>query len=152
MASGLFGTISEVRSRSRDDGTFTIPLMKNIGYPPFFAGRSKRPLRPVDSSCPRSWERGVRHVRIHRVPYVKIAIAAALPAGLYYLAVALTVHMSQTSRAQGAAAETLPNAKKVLKEGGPSADPARLIIYMLVAGTRRFARRSSASSQRSWSP
>ena len=53
------------------------------------------------------------------VPYIKIAIAAALPAVLYYLAVGLMVHMEALRLGlKGLPKETLPDPKKVLKEGG----------------------------------
>ena len=60
FASALFGTISgSAAANVYGTGTFTIPLMKKVGYMPHFAGPSparwKPSPPPAGSSCPRSW-------------------------------------------------------------------------------------------------
>ncbi len=137
MASGLFGTISGSSvANVVTTGTFTIPLMKSIGYPPFFAGAVEAAASTGGQLMPPIMGAAAFVMsEFIGVPYVKIAIAAALPAVLYYLAVALMVHMeAKRLGLKGLPRETLPNAKKVLKEGGHLLIPLGVIIYMLVAG------------------
>ena len=137
MASGLFGTISGSSvANVVTTGTFTIPLMKSIGYPPYFAGAVEAAASTGGQLMPPIMGAAAFVMsEFIGVPYIKIAIAAALPAVLYYLAVALMVHMeAKRLGLKGLPKETLPNAKKVLKDGGHLLIPLFVIVYMLVSG------------------
>ena len=137
LASGLFGTISGSSvANVVTTGTFTIPLMKSIGYPPYFAGAVEAAASTGGQLMPPIMGAAAFVMsEFIGVPYVKIAIAAALPAVLYYLAVGLMVHMEALRLGlKGLPRETLPDPKKVLRDGGHLLIPLGVIIYMLVAG------------------
>ena len=137
MASGLFGTISGSSvANVVTTGTFTIPLMKSIGYPAHFAGAVEAAASTGGQLMPPIMGAAAFVMsEFIGVPYVKIAIAAALPAVLYYLAVGLMVHMEALRLGlKGLPKETLPDPKKVLKDGGHLLLPLFVIVYMLVSG------------------
>ncbi len=137
LASGLFGTISGSSvANVVTTGTFTIPLMKSIGYPAHFAGAVEAAASTGGQLMPPIMGAAAFVMsEFIGVPYIKIAIAAALPAVLYYLAVALMVHMeAKRLGLKGLPKDTLPDAKKVLREGGHLLIPIFVIVYMLVSG------------------
>ncbi len=137
LASGLFGTISGSSvANVVTTGTFTIPLMKSIGYPAHFAGAVEAAASTGGQLMPPIMGAAAFVMsEFIGVPYVKIAIAAALPAVLYYLAVGFMVHMEALRLGlKGLPKETLPDPKKVLKDGGHLLIPLGVIIYMLVSG------------------
>ena len=69
------------------------------------------------------------------IAYIHIAIAAALPAILYYLAVGLMVHYeAKRLGLQGIPKERLPDVKKVLAAGWHLLLPLFVIVYLLVRG------------------
>lgn len=69
------------------------------------------------------------------IAYIHIAIAAALPAVLYYLAVGFMVHFeAKRLGLKGIPKERLPNVKKVLAEGWHLLLPLFVIVYLLVQG------------------
>src|SRR5256886_12993261 len=89
LSSGLYGTISG--SSVADcyaTGSFTIPLMKKIGYKPEIAGAIEAcascggPLMP-----PIMGAGAFIMAELTGVPYSKIVVAAALPAVLYYVGI-----------------------------------------------------------------
>ncbi|MBP3751442.1 MAG: TRAP transporter fused permease subunit, partial [Pyramidobacter sp.] len=69
------------------------------------------------------------------VPYITIAIAAVLPALLYYMAVFIMIHMeAKRLGLKGLPREQLPNTKKIFMEGGHLLIPLFVIIYMFIKG------------------
>ncbi|MBI4483299.1 MAG: TRAP transporter fused permease subunit [Acidobacteria bacterium] len=94
VTSALYGTISgSPTSDVATTGTFTIPLMKRLGYSPTYAGAVEAVaatgagiLPPVMGSS------AFLMAELTGIPYVKIAIAAAVPGLLYYFAIFLQVH------------------------------------------------------------
>ncbi len=137
LASGLFGTISGSSvANVVTTGTFTIPLMKSIGYPAHFAGAVEAAASTGGQLMPPIMGAAAFVMsEFIGVPYATIAIAAALPAVLYYLAVGLMVHMEALRLGlKGLPKESLPDPKKVLREGGHLLIPLGVIIYMLVSG------------------
>lgn len=137
LASGLFGTISGSSvANVVTTGTFTIPLMKSIGYPAHFAGAVEAAASTGGQLMPPIMGAAAFVMsEFIGVPYATIAIAAALPAVLYYLAVGLMVHMEALRLGlKGLPRESLPDPKKVIREGGHLLIPLGIIIYMLVSG------------------
>ncbi len=137
LASGLFGTISGSSvANVVTTGTFTIPLMKSIGYPAHFAGAVEAAASTGGQLMPPIMGAAAFVMsEFIGIPYATIAIAAALPAVLYYLAVGLMVHMEALRLGlKGLPKESLPDPKKVLREGGHLLIPLGVIIYMLVSG------------------
>lgn len=137
LASGLFGTISGSSvANTVTTGTFTIPLMKSIGYPAHFAGAVEATASTGGQLMPPIMGAAAFIMsQFLGIAYIKIAIAAALPAVLYYLSVGMMVHMeAKRLGLKGLPKETLPNVGKVLKEGGHLLIPIFVIVYLLVKG------------------
>jgi TRAP transporter 4TM/12TM fusion protein len=120
MASGLFGTISGSSvANVVTTGTFTIPLMKSIGYKAEFAGAVEAAASTGGQLMPPIMGAAAFVMsQFIGIAYIEIAIAAALPAILYYLAVGLMVHFeAKRLGLQGIPKDRLPDIKKVFADG-----------------------------------
>lgn len=137
LASALFGTISGSSvANTVTTGTFTIPLMKSIGYPGFFAGAVEAASSTGGQLMPPIMGAAAFIMaEFIGIPYIKIAIAAILPAIMYYLAVFVMIHMEALRLGlRGLPKEMLPDVKKVVKDGWHLILPLFIIIYMLIVG------------------
>jgi TRAP transporter 4TM/12TM fusion protein len=94
VSSGLFGSISGVASANvYATGTFTIPLMKKLGYRPQFAGAVEAAASTGGLIMPPIMGAGAFVMsEITNIPYATIALAAALGAVLYYVSIYWRVH------------------------------------------------------------
>lgn len=94
ISSSLMGMVSgETSANVATTGSFTIPLMKRVGYSPNFAGAVEcaasaggQILPPVMGAT------AFMLADTLGIPYIKLAIAAILPALLYFTSVFSTVH------------------------------------------------------------
>jgi len=95
VASGLFGMISgSAVANVATTGSFTIPLMKRLKYPPAVAGAVEAVASTGGQLAPPIMGAAAfLMAEITGIDYVTIAIAAAVPAFFYYLGAYLTVHM-----------------------------------------------------------
>ncbi len=94
VSSGLFGSISGVASANvYATGTFTIPLMKRLGYRPQFAGAVEAAASTGGLIMPPIMGAGAFVMaEMTGIPYGTIALAAAIAAVLYYVSIAFRVH------------------------------------------------------------
>lgn len=94
VASGLFGTISGVGvANMYATGTFTIPLMKRLGYRPQFAAAVAASSSTGGQLMPPIMGAAAFVMsEITSIPYWTIALAAALPATFYYASIFMRVH------------------------------------------------------------
>ncbi len=94
VASGLFGTISGVGvANMYATGTFTIPLMKKLGYRPQFAAAVAASSSTGGQLMPPIMGAAAFVMsEISGIPYWTIALAAALPATFYYVSIFMRVH------------------------------------------------------------
>lgn len=93
FASALMGTISGAPvANVVTTGTFTIPLMKRVGYPPAVAGAVEAVASTGGAFMPPIMGAGafIMAEYLGR-PYKEIALAALVPSALYYLALFLAV-------------------------------------------------------------
>ncbi len=134
VASAFFGTISgSAVANVVGTGTFTIPLMKRTGYKPEFAGA----VEAVASSGgqlmpPVMGAAAFIMAEILNISYLKVCIAAAIPAILYYTCLLVGVDLEAAkSGLKGLPKEELPRVRAVLKEGWPLLVPPLLLIYFL---------------------
>ena len=137
LASGLFGTISGSSvANVVTTGTFTIPLMKSIGYKAEFAGAVEAAASTGGQLMPPIMGAAAFVMsQFIGIAYIEIAIAAALPAILYYLAVGLMVHFeAKRLGLQGIPKDRLPDIKKVFADGWHLLLPLFVIVYLLVKG------------------
>ena len=99
ISSSLMGMVSgETSANVATTGSFTIPLMKRVGYSPNFAGAVEcaasaggQILPPVMGAT------AFMLADTLGIPYIKLATAAILPALLYYVAVFCCVHFRAVS-------------------------------------------------------
>ncbi len=137
ISSGFFGTISGSSvANTVTTGTFTIPLMKSIGYEGHFAGAVEAASSTGGQLMPPIMGAAAFIMSdFIGIPYITIAIAAVLPALLYYMAVFIMIHMeAKRLGLKGLPREQLPNTKKIFLDGGHLLIPLFVIIYMLVRG------------------
>lgn len=135
VSSAMFGSISGSPSANvATTGVFTIPLMKQIGYRPAFAGAVEavastggQILPPVMGAIAFVMAEWIR------VPYSQIAIAAFVPASLYFLIVFVSVHLQAHREGVKALPRSeLPKLREVLREGWFYLIPIAALIYFLL--------------------
>lgn len=137
ISSGLFGTISGSSTANVvGTGSFTIPLMKSIGYRPYFAGAVEAAASTGGQFMPPVMGAAAFIMaEFLGISYLKIALSAAIPAVLYYLAVGLMVDKEAAKTGmKGIPRDQAPSLKKVIKENGLMVLPIFMIIYALVSG------------------
>lgn len=137
FASALEGTISGSSvANVVGSGSFTIPLMKSIGYKPYFAGAVEAAASTGGQIMPPVMGAGAFIMaEIIGRPYVEIAIAAALPAVLYFTGVLMGVHLeAKRTGLRGLPPEALPSAAKVMRERGIMLTPIVVVVFMLMNG------------------
>ncbi len=137
LASGFFGTISGSSvANTVSTGTFTIPLMKSVGYRGAFAGAVEAASSTGGQIMPPIMGAAAFIMaQFLGVGYAEIAKAALIPALLYYLAVGFMVHMeAKRLSLKGIPKERLPRAWFVLRQGGYLLIPIFVLIYLLIQG------------------
>lgn len=95
VASGLFGMVSgSAVGNVATTGSFTIPLMKRLGYPAALAGAVEAVASTGGQLAPPIMGAAAFIMaEIINVDYLTIALAALLPALLFYFGVFATVHV-----------------------------------------------------------
>jgi TRAP transporter 4TM/12TM fusion protein len=135
LSSGLYGTISG--SSVADcyaTGSFTIPLMKKIGYKPEIAGAIEAcascggPLMP-----PIMGAGAFIMAELTGVPYSTIVVAAVLPAILYYVGIMATVHWEAIKQSIGTMTADVPPLATLCRRT-LLVTPFVIVVYALEAG------------------
>ena len=135
VSSALMGSINgSAVANVVTTGTFTIPLMKKVGYQPAFAGAVEavastggQLLPPVMGAA------AFVMADLTGIPYSKIIIAAAVPGLLYYLSLGVAVYLEADKNKLGCEDESrLPKIKEVLKNGWFHAIPILVLIVALM--------------------
>ncbi len=137
FASALEGTINGSSvANVVGSGSFTIPLMKSIGYKPYFAGAVEASASTGGQIMPPVMGAGAFIMsEILGRPYIEIAIAAAIPAVLYFTGVLWGVHLeAKRTGLEGLPKQMLPSPMKVMKERGLMLLPIVAVVYMLMNG------------------
>lgn len=135
VSSALMGSINgSAVANVVTTGTFTIPLMKKVGYTPEFAGAVEavastggQLLPPVMGAA------AFVMADLTGIPYSTIIIAAIVPGLLYYLSLGIAVYLEACKRDLGCEDESrLPAVKAVLKAGWYHAIPIIVLIVALL--------------------
>jgi TRAP transporter 4TM/12TM fusion protein len=94
VASALMGSLSgSAVANVVTTGTFTIPLMKRAGFQPFFAGAIEAAASTGGQLMPPVMGAGAFILATWtNIPYVQVAVAAIIPALLYYAALIAAIH------------------------------------------------------------
>jgi TRAP transporter 4TM/12TM fusion protein len=137
VASGLMGTISGSSvANVCTTGMFTIPLMKSVGYKPYFAGAVEAVASTGGQIMPPVMGAGAFIMaQFLGVGYLEVALAAVVPALLYYFAVLVQVHFEAKHLGlKGLSRGQLPRIWPLLRDKGFLLIPLVAIIYLLIAG------------------
>jgi TRAP transporter 4TM/12TM fusion protein len=137
VTSGLFGTVSgSAVANVMTTGTFTIPLMRRIGYRPSFAGSVEAVASTGGQIMPPIMGAAAFVMaEFLGVSYLHVATAALIPAVLYFLAVFMSVHFeAKRTGMRGLPRAELPRLGAVLWERGHLFLPLLIIIGVLLAG------------------
>ncbi len=137
VSSGMFGMISGVAvANVVTTGSFTIPLMKKVGYSPSFAASVEAVASTGGQIMPPIMGASAFIMAgVLGIPYIMVAKAAIIPALLYYFALFIAVDMRALLKGlKGLKKEELPSAKKALLERGHMIIPVITMIVLLVLG------------------
>ncbi len=137
VASGLMGMISGSSfANVAGTGTFTIPLMKSVGYKREFAGGVEAAASSGGQIMPPIMGAAAFIMaEMTGVPYGKLILHAAIPAILYYLAVFVMVDLEAAKQGlSGIEKDKLPPFFKTLKNGAFLLLAPFSIIYLLIIG------------------
>jgi TRAP transporter 4TM/12TM fusion protein len=94
VASALMGSLSgSAVANVVTTGTFTIPLMRRAGFKPFFAGAIEAAASTGGQIMPPIMGAGAFILATWtNIPYTRVAVAAVIPALLYYGALLMAIH------------------------------------------------------------
>ncbi|HXZ35862.1 MAG TPA: TRAP transporter permease [Thermodesulfobacteriota bacterium] len=138
IASAFEGTVSGSSvANTVGSGSFTIPMMKRLGYRPEFAGAVEAAASTGGQIMPPVMGAAAfLMAEFINMPYVEIAKAAAIPALLYFTGVWVVVHFEAKKYGlKGLPREQLPKLMKIAKERSYLILPLIGIIYFLVEGS-----------------
>jgi len=137
ITSALEGTVSGSSvANTVGSGSFTIPMMKKLGYRPEFAGAVEAAASTGGQIMPPIMGAAAfLMAEFIGMPYIEIAKAAAIPACLYFLGILIEVHFeAKRCNLRGLNRDELPRFLTVLKERGQLFVPLLAIIYVLTEG------------------
>lgn len=137
VSSMLMGTINGSGAANVvTTGTFTIPLMKRVGYKPHFAGAVEavasnggQIMPPVMGAV------AFLMAELTSISYASIMLAALFPAILYYITLSSSVYFNaKKNNFKGMSANEIPKFFDVLKKGWLYLAPLIILIILLVKG------------------
>ena len=136
-SSALMGMISgSPAANVVTTGTFTIPLMKRMGYKPHIAGAVEAVASTGGMFTPPIMGAAAfMMAEFLSKSYSEIAVAAIVPAVLYYLSAMMVVDsIAVKEHLLGIPADELPSVKQVMKERGQMGLPIVFIIAVIMIG------------------
>ena len=137
LSSALQGTVSGSSvANTVSTGSFTIPLMKSLGYSPEFAGAVEAAastggqiMPPVMGSAAFLIAESVG------VPYPQLMLVALIPALLYFSGIWIMVDFEARRKGlKGLSRDQLPPAKPLILGKGHLVLPLAAIIYFMLSG------------------
>ena len=134
VASCLFGSVSgSAVANVAGTGSVTIPLMKKTGYSPEYAGAIEAAASTGGQFMPPIMGASAFLIAdFLGVPYVKVAMAALIPAILYYFALFIIIHLQALKEKHtGLSKDELPELKKILRKGYYHFISPIALIYLL---------------------
>ena len=137
ISSCLFGTVSgSAVANVMVDGPITIPLMKRTGFrPPFAAAVEAVASTGGQIMPPVMGAAAFVMAEFLVVPYAQVALWAAIPAVLYYVAVFCAVHFeAKRYGLAGVPRSQLPRLGRVLADRGHLFVPALIVLFGLMFG------------------
>lgn len=135
VASGLFGMISgSAVANVVSTGIITIPMMKRTGYPPYFAGAVEAAASTGGSIMPPVMGAAAfLMAQFLGIPYASVALAAFIPAVLYYLGIFIQVDLRAAKVGlRGLEHSMIPSIKNTLAQGWIFVVPMVVLVYALL--------------------
>ncbi len=137
VSSSLFGTVSgSAVANVMVDGPITIPLMKRTGFrPPFAAAVEAVASTGGQIMPPIMGAAAFVMAEFLAVPYAQVALWAAIPALLYYVAVFFAVHFeAKRFKLAGVPKAELPKLGHVMLVRGHLFAPVFVVLFGLMLG------------------
>lgn len=135
VASGFMGSVSgSAVANVVATGTFTIPMMKKVGYRPHVAGAIEAAASTGGQLMPPIMGAGAfLMAEFTNTSYLTIIKVAIVPAVLYYLTLLVFVHLEARKQGmRGLPPDKLPRARAVLKDGLHFILPVAALITALM--------------------
>jgi TRAP transporter 4TM/12TM fusion protein len=136
VASGFLGSISgSAVGNVVATGSFTIPMMKKVGYRPHVAGAIEAAASTGGQLMPPIMGAGAfLMAEFTNTSYLTIIKVALVPAIMYYFTVLIFVHIeAQKHGLKGMPRDKLPRMWQVLKNGIHFVIPVAILIYVLIS-------------------
>ncbi|MFH1058417.1 MAG: TRAP transporter permease [Pseudomonadota bacterium] len=135
IASGFMGSVSgSAVGNVVATGSFTIPMMKKVGYRPHVAGAIEAAASTGGQLMPPIMGAGAfLMAEFTNTSYLTIIKVSFVPAVMYYLTVLLFVHFeAKKCGLVGQPKESLPKVRVVMKEGLHFIIPVAVLVYVLL--------------------
>jgi len=120
VATAFFGMLSgSASANAATVGIITIPMMKKTGYPPHVAGAIEAAASTGGGLTPPVMSATAFLIaEFLQMPYAQIALAAAVPSLLYYVALFTQVDLEAVkNNLKGVSSHELPSLKNTIKQG-----------------------------------
>ncbi|PKN61530.1 MAG: C4-dicarboxylate ABC transporter permease [Deltaproteobacteria bacterium HGW-Deltaproteobacteria-15] len=137
VSSGLMGTISgSAVANVVTTGTFTIPMMKKVGFESHVAGAVESVASTGGQLMPPIMGAAAFVMADYlNVPYLAVVKAAILPAIIFYIAVFAFVHFYTLKLGIKRESDAdLPPVRKIIKDFWVFLPPLFVLVYFLIAG------------------
>ena len=137
ISSGFMGSVSgSAVANTVATGSFTIPLMKKVGYQPEVAGAIEAAASTGGQLMPPIMGAGAFIISEWTgIPYRTIVFVSVIPAILYFLSVGFFVHIRALKVGiQRRSISDLPSLKAQIKSGAHYLIAIFVLVYMLVRG------------------
>jgi TRAP transporter 4TM/12TM fusion protein len=137
VASGFMGMVSgSAVANVVTTGSFTIPLMRNIGYRPRFAAAVEACASSGGQITPPIMGAAAFIMaEFLETSYINVVIAAVIPAFLYFVTIYFMVHLEAEKHDIGRIDKKfLPQTFEVLRRGWHLLIALGVLIYFLIAG------------------
>jgi len=135
VSSSLFGTVSgSAVANVAVDGAITIPMMKRTGYPPHVAAAIEAVASNGGQIMPPVMGAAAFLIaEFLNISYGQVALAAAIPAFLYYLALFTQVDLEAAKHGLvGLPTAQIPKFRAMMRFGWVFVIPLSLLIYTLM--------------------
>ncbi|MCJ7595898.1 MAG: TRAP transporter permease [Desulfobacterales bacterium] len=136
FASGFMGSVSgSAVGNVVATGSFTIPMMKKVGYKPHVAAAIEAAASTGGQLMPPIMGAGAfLMAEFTNTSYLTIIKVAFIPAVMYYMTVLLFVHFEAKKQGlKGQPRESLPRLGKVFKDGIHFIFPVVVLVYVLIS-------------------
>ncbi|RJR32690.1 MAG: TRAP transporter permease [Desulfobacteraceae bacterium] len=135
ITSAFFGTISgSAAANVYATGSFTIPLMKRIGYPSAFAGAVESAASTGGQLMPPIMGAAAFLIAdILGLPYIRICAAALIPSILYFFSILMMVDFEAAKlELRGLPREDLPDVRKTMRRSFLLLPILVLVVVMIM--------------------